>query len=132
MENTKQEIELAINLYKSQNFFKAESLTKKLITNNPKMPFLYNLMGLILSSQGKNDDAIKFYKEGISIQPSYAMIYNNLGTIYKYKKNYIEAESYYKKSIELNNNIAETHNNLGNLYIELNKHDLAIKSFNNL
>ena len=87
MENLRKEIQQVINLYKSQQFPQAESMSKKLLDKNSKVPFLYNLLGLILSAQRKIDEAIKYYEKGISIQPDYAMIYNNLGTVYKAKKN---------------------------------------------
>ena len=53
MENIKKEVELAVNLYKTGKFSESEVLSKKLINNNPKIPFLYNLLGLILTSQKK-------------------------------------------------------------------------------
>jgi len=129
MENLKKEIQQAINLYKSQKFSEAELAARKLVGINPKVSFLYNLLGLILVGQGKNDEATKYYEKGISIQPNYAMIYNNLGNIYKSKKDYVKSKNYYKKSIKLDNKSPEAHNNLGNLYINLNKHTKAIISF---
>ena len=129
MENIKKEVELAVNLYKTGKFSESEVLSKKLINNNPKIPFLYNLLGLILTSQKKIKEAIKCYEEGLKIKPDYAMIYNNLGTIYKSRKDYTKAEDLYKKSIQLNDNIPETRNNLGNLYIDLEKHNEAINNF---
>ena len=79
MEKLKKEIQSVVGIYKSGNLEKAELLTKKLINNNPKIVFLYNLLGLILVDQGKNDQAMKYYKEGIKIDPAFAMIYNNIG-----------------------------------------------------
>ena len=86
MENLKKEIQQAINLYKSQKFLEAELATKRLVELNPKISFLYNLLGLILVGQGKNDEAIEYYEKGIRIKPDYAMVYNNLGAVYKSKK----------------------------------------------
>ena len=132
MKNIKIEIQQTVNLYKSQKFSEAEQLSKKLIETNPKVAFLYNLLGLILAGQGKNEEAIMYYKKGIIIKPDYAMIYNNLGTVYKSKRNYSDAENYYKKSIQLDNKITESQNNLGNLYIDLNKHEEALICFKSI
>ena len=129
MENLKKEIQQVINLYKSQKFLEAELATKKLVELNPKISFLYNLLGLILVGQGKNGEAIEYYEKSIRIKPDYAMVYNNLGAVYKSKKNYLKAETYFKKSIKLDNKIPEAQNNLGNLYVDLNKHKKAIISF---
>ena len=129
MQNLKLEIQKAINLYKSQKFLEAELFSKKLVKANPKVAFLYNLLGLVLAGQGKNDEAIKYYNDGINIEPNYAMIYNNLGAVYNSKKDYLKAESYYNKSIKLNDKLPETQNNLGNLYVTINKHKEAISSY---
>ena len=67
MENLKKEIQQVINLYQSEKFSKAEALGKKLLEKNPKVPFLYNLLGLILMGLKKNDEAIKCYEKGINI-----------------------------------------------------------------
>ena len=113
MENLKEEIQAAVNLYKSGNFTKCEEVTKKLIDTNPKVVFLYNLLGLLLNAQNRNDEAIEAYNKGIKIDPSYAMIYNNLGLIYynkssqgkDFNNNIKKAEELYKKSIQLNSKI---------------------------
>tara|TARA_B100001123_G_scaffold382087_1_gene452974 strand:+ start:707 stop:2260 length:1554 start_codon:yes stop_codon:yes gene_type:complete len=129
MENLEKEIKNTLDLFKSNKFSDAETNVKKLLEQNPKVPFLYNLLGLICAAQKKDDEAIMHYEKGISINPDYSMIYNNLGTIYKSKKDYIKSESYYKKSLKLNDKIPEAHNNLGNLYNNLNRHEEAIKCF---
>ena len=53
MEKLKKQIQSIVDIYKSGNLSKAEHLTKKLISNNPKIVFLYNLLGLILVEQKK-------------------------------------------------------------------------------
>ena len=135
MNDLKQKVETAVNLYKSTNFAKCEEITNKLIELNPKMVFLYNLLGLALTAQKKNDEAIECYNKGIKIDPNYAMIYNNLGTIY-YNKNSVgknfetnikKAEDLYKKAIKLNPKIPEANSNLGNLYNSIGKNDESIK-----
>ncbi len=132
MENIKKQIQSVIDIFKSGNLTEAERVTNELIANNPKIVFLYNLLGLILSGQKKIVKAIECYENGLKIDPNYAMIYNNLGFLFfsfKSHKDIQKAEKYYKKSISLDKKIAEPHNNLGNLYKSLNKYDEAINSF---
>ena len=130
MENLKKEIQKVINLYELHKFPEAEELGKKILHKNSKISFIYNLLGLICAAQNKNDEAIKYYNEGINIEPKNSVIYNNLGTAYKSKKKYNESEKYYKKSILINNKLPEAYNNLANLYNQLNKQKEAIKLFN--
>ena len=58
-ENIKKEIQAIVDIYKSGDLSKAELLTKKLIKNYPNSAFLYNLLGLILASREKIDEAIE-------------------------------------------------------------------------
>ena len=120
MEKLKEHIQSVVDIFNSGNLSKAELLTKKLINNNPKVVFLYNLLGLVLAEQKKIDQAMKCYEKGISIDPNFGMIYNNIGLLfYKHKTadNIKKAENYYKKAISLDKKLSEPHNNLGNLYL---------------
>jgi len=132
MNNLKEQIQSVVSIYKTGNLSKAESLTKKLIEDNPKVVFLYNFLGLILVGQKKNKEAMKFYEQGIKIDPNYGMIYNNIGLLMyenKSRENLKIVEKYYKKAIQLDKNIPEPHNNLGSLYETLDKVDEAISCY---
>ena len=130
MQKLKKEIESIVSLYKSQDLLKAESLCKKIIVKNPRVVFLYNLLGLISVALGKINKAFKCYEEGIKIDPNFSVIYSNLALLYAdYKNDYVLAETYYKKSISLNKEIPETYNNLGSTYLASNKIEPAIKNF---
>ena len=130
MEKLKTEIRQAVDAFKSGRILEAEDLTKKLISRNPKVPFLYNLMGLILSEQKEADQALEYYEKGIEIDPNFAEIYNNLGILFtKIKLDNNKAEKFYKKSISLNYKLSEAHNNLGNLYKKINKFNEAVKCY---
>jgi len=130
MQNLKKEIESIVSLYKSQDLLKAESLCKKILIKNPRVVFLYNLLGLISVSLGKINKAFKCYEEGIKVDPNFSAIYSNLALLYAdYKNDYVLAENYYKKSISINKEIPETYNNLGSTYLAANKIESAIKNF---
>ena len=99
MKNIKDQIQTAVNIYKSGNLNEAEQVTSKLIANNPKIVFLYNLLGLIFTGQNNIDKAKECYEKGLKIDPNFAMLFNNLGhlffllnliKIYKKQKNIIK------------------------------------------
>ena len=130
MDKLKEEIKLAVDIFKSGNLLKAEQVSKKLVKENPKIAFLYNLLGLISVSKKSEEEAKEWYEKGLKVDPSYAMIYNNLGLLYfdkKTEESCIKAEGYYKKSISLDKTISEPHTNLGSLYGWLNRNNDAIK-----
>ena len=131
MENLKKQIQHAVDAFKSGRILEAEDLTGKLIDSNPKVVFLYNLMGLILSAQKEVDQALEYYEKGIKIDPNFAAIYNNLGLLFANdKSDNTKAENFYKKSISLNYKNPEAHNNLGSLYKSLDKFKEAISCYN--
>ena len=104
MKKLKEEIQSAVNIFKSGNLSKAEQVSKKLIKVNPDVVFLYNLLGLILSGQGKSEQAIECYEKGIKIDPNFAMIYNNLALLFVNRQSSSDmkkAEIYYKKSMTM-------------------------------
>ena len=115
MEKLKDRIQSIVDIYKSGNLSKAELLTNKLIENNPKVVFLYNLLGLILAEQKKTDQAMKCYEKGIKIDPNFGIIYNNIGLIFFERKttdSIIKAENFFKKAISIDKNIPDPHINL--------------------
>ena len=87
MEELKKKIKVAVDALKSQRVKEAENQIKKLISENPNIVFLYNLLGLILAQQEKFDQALECYQKGIEVDPNFAMIYNNLGLLYAHQKN---------------------------------------------
>ena len=132
MDKLKTDIQEILSIYKSGNLIKAEKLTEELIQLNPKVAFLYNLLGLILVGQNKNNLAIEKYEKGLQIDPNFAMIYNNLGLLFfniKNEKSLLKAEEYYKKAISLDKKIVEAYTNLGNLYSYINRPEESIKFY---
>tara|TARA_B100000700_G_scaffold309512_1_gene388758 strand:- start:209 stop:1732 length:1524 start_codon:yes stop_codon:yes gene_type:complete len=130
MKNLQKKIQDVVNLYKSKKYSEAVALCKELIESNPKIGFLYNLMGIIMFELNRLDEAIDFYKKGIKVEPNFALIYSNLGNVYKSQNKIDEAEKNYKKAIDIDKKIPEPHNNLGNLLRTENKYEEAIKSYN--
>jgi len=58
MENLKKKIQFAVDAFKSGRVLEAQDLTAQLISENPNVTFLYNLMGVILAEQNKPDEAV--------------------------------------------------------------------------
>ena len=130
MENIKKQIQSILEKFQSGNLAQAEALSKKVISENPNVVYLYNLLGLIYVGQKKIDLAQEYYEKGIEVDPNFAEIYNNLGLLFTHDKpDKIKAENFFKKSISINKNIPEPHNNLGFLYKSLDKNDEALTCF---
>ena len=82
MEKLKEHIQSVVDVFNTGNLSKAELLTKKLINNNPKVVFLYNLLGLVLAEQKKTDQAIKCYEDLLKIDGQDDVILNKIALCY--------------------------------------------------
>ena len=100
----------------SQKFKKKEKKTninisiKKVISQ----AFLYH-------SQGKINEAERYYKYCINNKIKDFRIFSNYGLILKNKGEYKKAEASLRKAIELNPNWSEAHNNIGTIQKDLGK-----------
>jgi tetratricopeptide (TPR) repeat protein len=84
--------------------------------------------GVILSNEGKHDEAIAKFNEVIAIIPKCAECYQNIGTIHSRKKEYEQAEAAFKKALELKPDSADAYNGLATVYNAQKKFDEAAEA----
>lgn len=84
--------------------------------------------GVVLSNEGKLDEATAKFQEVLAVIPSCPECYANLGTVHMRGKKYDEAEAAFKKAIELKPEFAEAYSGLANLYNTTKKFDLAAEA----
>lgn len=93
---------------------------------------LFVLQGYICDFQEKNDEALRYYFEGLSVCPDLkhrAAICNNIGTVYKMMQDLGNAEKYYEMSYAIGEQqgdsvrLARCLNNLGGVFYS--RHDYA-------
>lgn len=123
------QIKELIKLYTSGNLTKAENEAKILIQKYPESFILFNILGVILNSQKKFEQAIINFNEALKINPNFAQAENNLGVTYQKLNNLDEAVLHFSKAIDLNHNFAEAQNNLGIVLKKKNKLNEAVDHF---
>ena len=108
----------------------------------------YSNLGLVLSRQGKTEEAKGAFLKALSIRPDFPSAYNNLGTVYynegnkaKAKEYFVRAESYMPENPIYAHNVrkvsdaaikaetAEDYVNLGNSYLRRNMPDEAMVEY---
>ena len=77
--------------------------------------FAHDGLGLILASQGKNDEAIHQYLEALRIRPDFAEAHNHMGNALKIQGIPGEAIDHYKKALGIKPQYAEAYYNLGHI-----------------
>ncbi len=90
---------------------------------------LYNL-GVSYLKRGMHSEAIKCFKEAVSLKPDFFEAWRELGTAYSLIEDYKNAVNALKKAKELNPKDLATVYNLGVCYSNLKEYDNAIKCFN--
>jgi tetratricopeptide (TPR) repeat protein len=88
----------------------------------------YNL-GIVLSEQGKAEQAIEHYRRAIDLRPDYAEAHYNLGRLLVERGQLEDAIAHYEKAIAINPADAEAQNNLGITLFGLGRRDEAIAHY---
>ncbi len=82
-----------------------------------------------LTTEGRVDEAEKFYRFALEADPKFVSAYSNLGVLMERKNQMDQAEAFYRKSIEVDPKYAEAYYNLGVLCWKQSKWDEVIRYF---
>jgi len=104
----------------------AFTLWQKTVKTAPQCARAQVNLGNAHYKQGRLDESILAYKQGLTIRPQYVKGYINLGEAYLTMKKFDEAIEQQKKALALNPNSAEGHAGLGAAYLEKGMLDEAI------
>ena len=119
-------------LIKQNRLEEAETIYKKILTQQPESIRLHFNLGVVLQNLDKLPEAEASYRKVIELNPDHSEAYNNLGTIFYKNSNFKEAEVNIKKAIELKPDYVEAYDNLSLTLIKLYKPEEAKKNSNKL
>ena len=119
-------VESGRQAYLSGNLPVAESLLKKAIELDHKNKYVWNILGLVYTTERRYDEAITAFKTQTTINPYDEGANNYLGRVYWLQRNYGDAVSAFRKQIEVNPLDKFAHADLGMMYSEWHKYDDAI------
>ncbi len=122
-------LDLAQNALKNKDFIKAKKLFKEVISINPNLPVVYNILGNIELNSGNLTTSVKHFQKAIELNPNFSGALCNLGLAFKRLKKEKFAIQNYFKAIEVDPKNHIAYFNLGNLYKEKNDLDNAEKFF---
>lgn len=110
---------------------KTEYHLKEAIKLKPDYSDAYNYLGFVYFSDGKVDEAIKYYHKALEnelyMNPQDA--HNNLGLAYLSRKEYRKAMLHLEEAVRLVPDFAAAYNNLGKAYEGLGQYDKARFSY---
>lgn len=119
----------AIKLYGEGNLGAAASLTAQIVAARPRLAEAHNLMGVVLSAQGKRAEAVKAFTRATRLQPRNAQFFSNLGEIERQRGKLQEAAIALSEALRLNPNNPQALNNLGIVHFDRKEFDEAAKCY---
>ena len=118
-----------INYNHTPAFSNKFSFWEKAAANSPHSSLAKLNYGAALAEQGKTDEAVKVYRDGLIINYSEPMIHNNLGAIYAQRLLYADAEKEFKEENRVNPTYSDAFYNLGVVYEKMGRETEMIASW---
>ncbi|HXE55241.1 MAG TPA: tetratricopeptide repeat protein [Tepidisphaeraceae bacterium] len=120
-------LQLALQHHRAGDLSKAEIFYREALATHPaNADAAWSNLGTALSDQGRYDQAISAYEQGLTINPNQPQIHNNLGAALRHARRREEAIQSFRRAIELRADYPEAWNNLGSALRESGKLDDAI------
>ena len=126
----KNELKKIMNYFNIAKYDIAIQKSKILLKKNPEFIPLFNIIGISLQKQKKNDEAIETFRKGLLVDPLSLDLRLNLANTYKAKRHFDTAEENYKKILEINSNHILALLNYGNLKSDMSMETEAIDLYN--
>ncbi|MBT3416171.1 MAG: tetratricopeptide repeat protein [Nitrospina sp.] len=98
-------------------------------TEHPGFVMVHNNLGVALSDEGKDEEAIDHFKQAIQLKPEFSEAYYSLGVSLSKLSKFEESINPYRQAIRLKPDDADAHYNLGTSLSELKNFDTAISHF---
>jgi protein O-GlcNAc transferase len=105
----------------------AEKVLEQGVKAFPDLVESRNLLGVALTRQGRNEEALGVFASAIERHPRHAGTLNNIGNTLSEMNRHSEAVPYLERAAEIEPGSPHAHYNLGNAYRALGRHDEAIE-----
>jgi TolB-like protein len=99
---------------------------------NPSDGLTHNWYGLVLSDEGRHEEAIAHLKRAVELDPLNLKYNDTLGVVYSNAGLTDKGLEQWKKALEIDPNYASTHGNMGSTYFDLGQDDLWLQEWKKL
>lgn len=110
--NLELEQKLILSLFQQDRLPEAERAARSLSQRAPKHGFAWKALGLILSRQGRKEEALQPMQQACKLMPQDAEAFNNLGALFEEFQRMDLAQSCYQHGVEVNAGFAAALDNL--------------------
>jgi Flp pilus assembly protein TadD len=109
----------AKDLLDHKHYADATAKLDKLIDERPREPQARFMKGLVLTDEGKTDEAIALFRALLTDYPELPEPRNNLAVLYARKGEYAQARDELERAVQAAPDYAVAHENLGDVYARL-------------
>lgn len=102
-----------------KHYADATAKLDKLISERPREPQARFMKGLVLTDEGKTDEAIDAFRALLADNPELPEPRNNLAVLYAKKGEYALARDELERAVQVAPDYAVAHENLGDVYARL-------------
>lgn len=121
---------LGMALVDSGNIEEGTRILERVLALDKGNPYTYSYLGSVYAMQlGQPENAVRFFKELITLEPDFPSGYVNLGNTYALLGRYNQAKRYYEMEIDVRPRSADAYFNLGKVYSLEGKKNEARKAF---
>jgi tetratricopeptide (TPR) repeat protein/thiol-disulfide isomerase/thioredoxin len=78
----------------------------------------WNNLGLLATREGRTDEAIRCFKQAVSLSPDHLIALNNLGNAYRLQKSWDKARKTFERALEVNAGDPEANYGLGMVFAQ--------------
>lgn len=120
-------LEKALDLMGQHRFAEARPVLTVLARKAPKHPLVWNLLGVIASSDEDHETAVKYFKKACALAPRDEDFQNNLGEAYRKSGRPEDALPCFEAALKIAPAHAAAHNNMGATLNALHREEEAAK-----
>ncbi len=124
-----QAFQSAMAMHRAGDLADAEAAYKQILRNHPNHPGALQLLGVIVSQGGRNEEAVELIEKSISLNPDNAAAQSNLGVVLNNLNRNVESAKACRAALRLEPDNAEAHYNLGNALIGMQQPTRAAASY---
>lgn len=106
------EQKLILSLFEQDRLPEAERAARSLSERAPKHGFAWKALGLILSRQGRKEEALQPMQQACKLMPDNAEAFNNLGALFEEFQRMDLAQSCYEHGVKVDASFAPALDNL--------------------
>ncbi|WP_345992498.1 tetratricopeptide repeat protein [Sulfurimonas sp. HSL-1716] len=108
---------------------RAFALLDEANVKDPKNADILGKMGYISAQEARDNEAVSYYKEALSIDKYNDTMHNALASLLRKQGDFSQAEEHYKKALAIDAGYDVTYFNYANLLTDMNRYDEALKMY---